>query len=670
MANAAFLNTLGDQSKSRHSKYLPYLRTEPPRSSHTARHDKMATEYDEQAMLSQSHFYSPAHLAQRNIRPGHLILIRRVSSFRQSSTLLLVVEVDSHSLDPLHGISVAIVPTSELPEHLIIHLLQIQDADDVLKSHHVRQALVSMAHQNGPIAPLAEHVNPNDRVFVRPTGGAVRKYLLNDQCPNRICQNGVCVRHVQIYDRFPALRNGILPNTLQLALEGIGGRRMLCPGCYGHAMVRRGERCAVAAGLISTGLRQPRSAILEEIVYIREMIRYVHQLELGYNLYNDPVPYAQTPIEPASVSSPTSSAVSSQPQSRLSRATEVSSIPQSTQAVEESLRLTSTSSRRTPDRSAHPSRRSTQEQLTSVSTSATGRTVGDTSHSGTSEHTPASQAARQRHRERREDHQSTEAQAGPGSNTRQPTSSTSTSASASTHRARTSTSGQQHAPPAERTPSRSNRSTSSNTQHPPVLASSSQPPAPTTIEELIRAPADPSTTMTTTSTRVQHPHPSTSILPILDDWQEIPSNPQLQWNILPTWTPIPSAWQQEWANLPEWEPIPRHIEEEQHQQQMTMMRDEAVISPTSRKALGRMAKSRYKNWRRKYWDQAGDDCPICLGGFGGGGGEDNSMRRDGGGGGDERYILTTSCQHHFHEDCVMDWFQTSNQCPICRRKMV
>lgn len=644
----------------------------------------MATEYDEQAMLTQSHFYSPAHLAQRNIRPGHLILIRRVSASRQSSTLLLAVEVDSHSLDPLHGISVAIVPTSELPEHLIIHLLQIQDADDVLKSHHVRRALVSMAQRNGPIAPLAEHVNPNDRVFVRPTGGAVRKYLLNDQCPNRICQNGVCVRHVQIYDRFPALRNGILPNTLQLALEGIGGRRMLCPGCYGHAMVRRGERCAVAAGLISTGLRQPRSAILEEIIYIREMIRYVHQLELGYNLYNDPVHYVQTPIEPASVSSPTSSAVSSQPQSRLSRATEVSSMPQSTQAVEESLRLTSTSSRRTPDRSAHPSRRSTQEQLTSVSTSATGRTLGDASQSGTSEHTPAeraSHAARQRHRQRREEHQSTEAQAGPGSNTRQPTSSTSTSASASasTHRARTTTSGQQHAPPAERTPSRSNRSTSSNTQHPPALASSSQPPAPTTIEELIRAPAAPLTTMTTTSTTVQHPHPSTSILPILDDWQEISSTLQHQWNtLLPTWTPIPSAWQQEWANLPEWEPIPRHIEEEHHQQQMTMMMDEAVISPTSRKALGRMAKSRYKNWRRKYWDQAGDDCPICLGRFGGGGGggeeggsssgDGNSIRRDGGG--DERYILTTSCQHHFHEDCVMDWFETRDQCPICRRKMV
>ncbi|KAG6620412.1 Kazal serine protease inhibitor PbraEPI2 [Phytophthora cinnamomi] len=32
-----------------------------------------------------------------------------------------------------------------------------------------------------------------------------------------------------------------------------------------------------------------------------------------------------------------------------------------------------------------------------------------------------------------------------------------------------------------------------------------------------------------------------------------------------------------------------------------------------------------------------------------------------------RSVVSLPCGHHFHEDCVIDWFSTSTTCPLCRR---
>ncbi|KAL3656488.1 hypothetical protein V7S43_018635 [Phytophthora oleae] len=34
-----------------------------------------------------------------------------------------------------------------------------------------------------------------------------------------------------------------------------------------------------------------------------------------------------------------------------------------------------------------------------------------------------------------------------------------------------------------------------------------------------------------------------------------------------------------------------------------------------------------------------------------------------------RPVVALPCGHHFHEDCVIDWFSTSPTCPLCRRSL-
>lgn len=168
----------------------------------------MPREYNERAMLAMAHMYSPAHLAHRNIRPGNLILVRRVNISWHTSTLLLVAEVDVTNSDILTGTLVAVIPTSELPEGLHAHLMRIHDADNVMKSHIVRQRLSAMAQCNGPVTPLTQHINANDRVFVRPTSGSIRKYLLDDHCPAQLCRNGACAGRAQMHQRFSFSERG------------------------------------------------------------------------------------------------------------------------------------------------------------------------------------------------------------------------------------------------------------------------------------------------------------------------------------------------------------------------------------------------------------------------------------------------------------------------------
>ncbi|GMF25903.1 unnamed protein product [Phytophthora lilii] len=48
-------------------------------------------------------------------------------------------------------------------------------------------------------------------------------------------------------------------------------------------------------------------------------------------------------------------------------------------------------------------------------------------------------------------------------------------------------------------------------------------------------------------------------------------------------------------------------------------------------------------------------CSICLN-------EDPSAD-------ETRPMVSLPCDHHFHEDCVIDWFSTSTTCPLCRRSL-
>lgn len=44
------------------------------------------------------------------------------------------------------------------------------------------------------------------------------------------------------------------------------------------------------------------------------------------------------------------------------------------------------------------------------------------------------------------------------------------------------------------------------------------------------------------------------------------------------------------------------------------------------------------------------NCPICL----------ESLDK----------IYTTSCNHEFHEDCINQWLETTNTCPMCRHILI
>ncbi len=43
-----------------------------------------------------------------------------------------------------------------------------------------------------------------------------------------------------------------------------------------------------------------------------------------------------------------------------------------------------------------------------------------------------------------------------------------------------------------------------------------------------------------------------------------------------------------------------------------------------------------------------ETCPVCI--------EDISVKQ----------LHTTSCGHSFHKPCISTWFETSDECPICR----
>lgn len=36
---------------------------------------------------------------------------------------------------------------------------------------------------------------------------------------------------------------------------------------------------------------------------------------------------------------------------------------------------------------------------------------------------------------------------------------------------------------------------------------------------------------------------------------------------------------------------------------------------------------------------------------------------------EENTNIKLDCNHHFHEDCILDWFQHNVNCPICRNEV-
>ena len=43
-----------------------------------------------------------------------------------------------------------------------------------------------------------------------------------------------------------------------------------------------------------------------------------------------------------------------------------------------------------------------------------------------------------------------------------------------------------------------------------------------------------------------------------------------------------------------------------------------------------------------------DECPICMDGF------------------DEKRGIRITCEHAFHKECIVEWLQGDNRCPVCR----
>ncbi|KAK7256830.1 hypothetical protein RIF29_30358 [Crotalaria pallida] len=62
------------------------------------------------------------------------------------------------------------------------------------------------------------------------------------------------------------------------------------------------------------------------------------------------------------------------------------------------------------------------------------------------------------------------------------------------------------------------------------------------------------------------------------------------------------------------------------------------------------------------------DCPICLQGF-----HHNNKSIDNGGDDDDddndSEAYATRCNHVFHQQCILPWFQNNRSCPLCRHRM-
>ncbi|KAI5358459.1 putative Zinc finger, RING-type [Septoria linicola] len=515
-------------------------------------------EYDEAAMLAKAHLYSPANLAQRKLSPGTLIMVRRANASFTTSTLLVVTEVNEN-VDPLDCVTVSVVPTSTVPQALRLHLMQIENADHVMRSIHVMQGMHALIESNGSPSPLSQHVTLDDRVFVRPTGGSVRRYLLDNRCPNPLCRNGVCQDRPQAYRRYPSLAAGVRPDTLRWLLTESSGYRMLCPGCYGLKLVRRDEMKAVAFFMIVSGRRQPVPGLMDEITRHQESVRYVYQLELGHNMHNDPIAPAQSREEgqESSAAGPSSATSPTAPNVTLREGAPM-----------------------------HPGRRSAEEQLAAINSSGAGRTISTPRQPDASPFSAAQLAGIAARR--REEHRDAQEASRPSS---------AAQASTSTNR--------QPVPGPSRTPA-NRQLTIEELIRAPDDTSRPNPSLPSPPPNRNPAPRSPSPTPPAST--------GSSLGWGLTGWQEIPNSLRQEWSAMGLWQPIPPAWQALWDSLGDWEEISSEAQAE-------MDRGNERPRRTSKEVMLRQEVLRYKDWKKKYPRKVGDDCSICLEPFAEGGPE-------------------------------------------------
>ncbi|KAM3414801.1 hypothetical protein BST61_g9950 [Cercospora zeina] len=599
------------------------------------------------------------------IYPGTIILVRRENASYRSSSLLRVTAVDQSNGDRLNSIRVQAIPTSAMNTQLRDHLTQIEDADDVLRSQQVLQSLAAMAQSNGTPAPLAHFVGFQDQVFPNPSGGALRKYLLDGACPDPSCRHGYCMGRERIYQAYPFLQAGIRPDVLLWYLSEVRGSPMLCLSCYGFRTVRRNERIAIAALMINTGKQPPTIAVAQSIENHRNLLSHVLRPLLGHHgaeyTWDKMLQVTETGssrlshrIRAGSSGSP-SAAAFALPSAR---------VPQNRKHPQTSTFPTTASPSRLSSRPLnsalrgggspmHPGRRNTQQQLESIGGRGRGRSIRTATPSTqhTADLTPAQlagRAARQRYDQWRAQ-QVAENQATQSTTTASPRPS-SAHAPIPTSRPASSrmTSSVQRSPRAE---SRAPSSMAHQPSRPPRAATNAR----RSLTETSIPHAVPQQPTQTPITQWLSTIPETSQPPTLRlaphssgfPQQQIPPNPRPQQATTPDWQPLPPSSQHELNNNnSDWQPIPPHILEEMQQGNPTF--------PTRRQAIQDMAKSRFKNWIKRNRKKGNGKCPICLCLWGDGGGE--------------TYILTTLCGHDFHEDCVLEWFQTNDGCPVCRTK--
>ncbi|WPB07890.1 uncharacterized protein RHO25_012554 [Cercospora beticola] len=573
------------------------------------------------------------------------------------------------------------------------HLLQFQDADDVLRSHHVLQSLVTSAQRNGPPALLSHFVGEHDRIFPNPSGGALRKYLLGDKCPNRSCQGGYCMGREQIYQAYPFLQAGLRPDVLHWYLSEVRDCAMLCLACYGFKTVRSNERIAIASLMIDTGRQQPTNAVAQRIDEHRNYLTHVLRPSLGHNASKhtrSDVPHFAGTGSSRPFNEVASGSSTDDPASPIMSISRGGRIPGTKSDISATLGLARDSSgqlkylnptlRGGDGNPAHPSRRSTQQQLESIGGSGQGRSTRTSARpmQQATNLTPAQlagRAARARY-DRLRAQQVAESQAAYSASTVNPTPGSSRNASSSASRPGSSrTRSSVHRPPrAEVGRSRSSAppaafvyqeastprlsvadgsaprasvaepSIPRTASHPPILPPVTQPLP--IIPEAPQSPI-PALTLRSSSPGWQEIPPSLQQQwQATQTWQAIPPNLQQQWQATPNWQPIPLTLQQQWNNESDWQPIPPDMVEEMQKGNPTY--------PARQQAIQDMAKSRFKNWIKRNRKKGDGKCPVCLCLLG-----DN---------GDDTYILTTLCGHDFHEECVLEWFKTNDGCPVCRMK--
>ncbi|PPJ58759.1 hypothetical protein CBER1_08379 [Cercospora berteroae] len=605
--------------------------------------------------------------SMHTVKLGTIILVRREHVYYTSSSLLMVTVANETDEQCLNSIQVQAIPTSAVSTELRDHLLQFENADDVLRSHHVLQSLVTTAQRNGPPALLSQFVGIRDRMFPDPSGGAVRKYLLGDKCPNPSCQDGYCTGRERIYQAYPFLQAGLWPEVLHWYMSEVRDSPMLCLACYGFKTVRSNERIAVASLMINTGRQRPTIAVAQRIDDHRSHLTHVLRPSLGHNNASEhsrsDVPHFAGTGFSRSFNEVTSGFSTDESASLIAGMSPTSKFQGTRSDISATLGLARDSSghlkylnptlRGGDGNPAHPTRRSTQQQLESIGGSGQGRSIRTPVPAArqTTNLTPAQlagRAARARYEQLRA-LQVAESQARQSALAVSPISSSSRiapSAALCPGSSRTRTSG--HRPP--RAEVGQSRSSALSAAGVPRISTNSRPataetPIPRTVPQ---PPIQPPITqpLPVIPETPQPPNPPSALRSGSPGWQEIPPSLQQQWQATPTWQPIPPTLQQQWSNESDWQPIPPDMVEEMQKSNPTY--------PARQQAIQDMAKSRFKNWIKRNRKKGDGKCPVCLCLLG-----DN---------GDETYILTTLCGHDFHEECVLEWFKTNDGCPVCRMK--